>query len=123
MQFVQRIRNVWPWLPAFRAVAETEHLPTAAHELGIVPSALSRTVKLLEDELGISLFDRTGKALVLNEAGRTLLAAVRTAMRLLDEAVAAATSDQPRGTVTAMACGDLADAILVPACAVLATHN
>ena len=49
MHFVHRVRTIWSWLPAFRAVAEAEHLPTAAHELGIVPSSLSRTVKQIED--------------------------------------------------------------------------
>lgn len=53
MHFVHRVRTIWSWLPAFRAVAEVEHLPTAAQELGIVPSSLSRTVKQIEDELGL----------------------------------------------------------------------
>jgi DNA-binding transcriptional LysR family regulator len=116
MHFTQRIRSVWPWLPAFRAVAETEHLPTAAHELGVVPSSLSRSIKLLEDELGLPLFERANKALVLNSAGRELLAAVREAMRLLDDALGRATSDELRGHVVGVACADLAHALFAPAC-------
>lgn len=106
-------------MPAFRAVAETEHLPTAAQELGVVPSSLSRSIKLLEDELGLPLFERANKALVLNAAGRELLAAVREAMRLLDDALARATSDELRGHVVGVACADLAHALLSPACAEL----
>ncbi len=121
VQFARRLRHLWSWLPAFRAVAETEHLPTAAAELGIVPSALSRTVKLLEDELGVALFDRSGKTLVLNDAGRTLVDAVREAMRLIDDALGSATRDELRGSVTAVACGDLAGVVLAPACARVAT--
>src|SRR5215217_4851914 len=116
MHFTQRIRSVWPWLPAFRAVAETEHLPTAANELGVVPSSLSRSIKLLEDELGMALFERANKALVLNTAGRELLAAVREAMRLLDDALGRAASDELRGHVVGVACADLAQALLSPAC-------
>ncbi len=117
MQLLYRVRAVWSWLPAFRVVAETEHLPTAAQQLGLVPSSLSRTIKLLEDELGVTLFERTGKALVLNDAGRHLLVSVRDAMRVLDEAIGVATADDLRGNVVAAACSDLATAILVPACA------
>jgi DNA-binding transcriptional LysR family regulator len=119
MHFTQRIRSLWPWLPAFRAVAETEHLPTAAHELGVVPSSLSRSIKLLEDELGVPLFERASKSLVLNAAGRELLVTVREAMRLLDDALARATSDELRGHVVGVACADLSHALLAPACAVL----
>lgn len=123
MHFVHRVRTIWSWLPAFRAVAEAEHLPTAAQELGIVPSSLSRTVKQVEDELGIPLFDRTSKALVLNQAGRTLLIAVREAMRIVDDALGAAVGDDLVGHVGAVASSDLVHAVLIPAGASLAaTH-
>ncbi len=123
MQFVHRLRTAWPWLPAFRAVAETEHLPTAAHQLDVVPSSLSRTVKLLEDELGVALFDRTGKTLVLNDAGRTILAAVRDAMRSLDEAFTRAAGNELRGNIGAVASSDLAYTLLAPACAELVSSQ
>ena len=123
MKFAQRIRTLWPWLPAFRAVGETQHLPTAAQQLGVVPSSLSRTVKLVEDEVGIALFDRTTKALVLNEAGRIVLAAVREAMRIVDDALVTAIGDELRGHVGAIATSDLLHAILIPAAARLATAH
>jgi DNA-binding transcriptional LysR family regulator len=123
MQFVRRVRTIWSWLPTFRAVAETEHLPTAAQELHVVPSSLSRTVKLLEDELGVPLFDRSAKSLVLNEAGRRLLAATRDAMRLVDEALVHATGDAMRGTITAVASRDIATAVFPRACAALSNRH
>lgn len=123
MHFVHRVRTIWSWLPAFRAVAEAEHLPTAAQELGIVPSSLSRTVKQVEDELGISLFDRTSKALVLNQAGRTLVTAVREAMRIIDDALGVAVGDDLLGHVGAVANSDLVHAVLIPAGASLATSH
>jgi len=117
MQFVHRVRTIWSWLPAFRAVAETEHLPTAAQQLGIVPSSLSRAVKQLEDELGIALFDRVPKGLALNASGRALLGAVREAMRLVDDAIGVAIADELHGSVAAVATSDIVDAVLVPAAA------
>ena len=123
MHFVHRVRTIWSWLPAFRAVAEAEHLPTAAQELGIVPSSLSRTVRQIEDELGLQLFDRTTKALVLNQAGRTLVIAVREAMRIIDDALGAAVGDDLVGQVGAVASRDLVQAVLIPAGASLGeTH-
>jgi len=75
------VAQLWDWLPAFRAVAETEHLPTAAIAMRVAPSALSRAVGLLEDAVGHLLFERTGRRLVLNDRGALLLEAVRDAMR------------------------------------------
>lgn len=85
MERAYRISNLWNWLPAFRTVAETEHLPTAARALHVSPSALSRSVKHLENEVGHPLFDRDGRRMKLNRAGEQLLAAVRDAMRRVDD--------------------------------------
>jgi DNA-binding transcriptional LysR family regulator len=123
MQLIRRVRAIWSWLPTFRAVAETEHLPTAAHELEVAPSSLSRTVKLLEEELGVPLFDRTTKTLLLNETGRRLLAATRDAMRIVDEALISATGDEMRGDITAVASPDIAYATLPRACAAIANRH
>ena len=81
MERTQQLQQFWSWLPAFRAVAETEHLPTAAKALHTSASSLSRSVRLLEDALGVPLFDRSGRALRLNDEGRAFLEAVRSAMR------------------------------------------
>jgi len=85
MERARRLTQFWNWLPAFRAVAETEHLPSAAHQLGISPQALSRTIKLLEDELEIELFHRRGRGLSLSDAGHAFLGSVRDAMRRVDD--------------------------------------
>ncbi|MFH8240193.1 LysR family transcriptional regulator [Streptomyces sp. NPDC018321] len=49
----------------------------ARHEL-IVQSALSTSVRNLERELGADLFDRTGRRVVLTEAGRVAIGTIRT---------------------------------------------
>jgi len=81
MDRTRQVSQLWNWLPAFRVVAETQHLPTASEALGVSPSALSRTIGLLEDELGQPLFRRAGRRLELNTSGERLLAATRDAMR------------------------------------------
>src|SRR2546428_9641776 len=75
------LHAVWSWLPAFRAVAETQHVGKAAKLLRVTPPAVSRTVRLLEDYIGAQLFSRAGRQLVLNSAGAPLLAPIREAMR------------------------------------------
>jgi DNA-binding transcriptional LysR family regulator len=82
-----RLSHLWTWLPSFRAVAETEHLPTAARAMGLTPSALSRSVAQLEAAVETKLFARVGRRLQLEPAGRELLAAVRDAMRRIDDSV------------------------------------
>lgn len=88
---------VWNWLPAFRAVAETEHLPTAGEMMSVTPPALSRSVGNLEDALGRELFARRGRSLVLNDDGQRMLTAVRTAMRTIHDALEALAGEQFRG--------------------------
>ena len=81
MKRAAEIGEFWNWLPAFRAVAELEHLPSAAKQMSVSASALSRSVRLLEAEVGTPLFDREGRNLVLNDSGILLLDAVLEAMR------------------------------------------
>jgi DNA-binding transcriptional LysR family regulator len=114
---VRRLHALWSWLPAFRAVAETQHLPTAGEALATSPSALSRSIKLLEEEVGQSLFDRGGRTLELNAAGERLLLAVRTAMRTLDEALASIGAGQLVGPVQVSVPGPFAPVYVLPALA------
>ena len=60
-------------LRAFEAAARHESFSTAAEELHVSPGAVSRHVKLLEEHLGVALFRRRPRGLVLTEAGRKLL--------------------------------------------------
>ncbi|MDY4031914.1 MAG: LysR family transcriptional regulator [Pyramidobacter sp.] len=57
----------------FAKVAELEHMTQAARELNISESALSRTIRQLEEELGTRLFERRGRNIVLTESGALLL--------------------------------------------------
>jgi LysR family transcriptional activator of nhaA len=57
----------------FWAVAHEGSLARASERLHISPSALSIQIQTLEEQLGHALFDREGRKLVLNEAGRLAL--------------------------------------------------
>ncbi len=57
----------------FLKVAETEHMTRAAESLHIAQPALSKTIKNLEEDLGLPLFDRVGNRIELNEAGKIFL--------------------------------------------------
>lgn len=115
----ERLGNLWNWLIAFRAVAETEHLPSASAALSVSPSALSRTIRLLEEEVEQKLFDRVGRGIVLNNAGQTLLIAVRNAMRLTDEGISILKDQQFAGPVTVAVSGPFAPLYVLPALAPL----
>ncbi len=60
-------------LKYFKVLAEKENMSKAANELHIAQSALSRTLSNLEKELDVTLFDRVGKFIHLNDSGRILL--------------------------------------------------
>ncbi len=99
MDHLRRLSDFWNWLPAYRAVAETEHVRTAAEKLRISPSALSRSIGLLEESVGTQLFDREGRGIRLNPAGRTFLDSLRAAMRLVDEGLKSVESSEFIGSV------------------------
>lgn len=60
-------------LNAFVAVAEQASFSLAADALHLTQPAVSKRIATLEDVLGVRLFDRIGRRVVLTEAGHTLL--------------------------------------------------
>jgi LysR family transcriptional regulator, nitrogen assimilation regulatory protein len=71
---------------AFLAIADTGSVTRAAELLHIVQPAVSRQLKLLEDDVGAPLFDRDRRGMQLTEAGHILLERARRALRELDAA-------------------------------------
>ncbi len=59
-------------LRTFAAVAESGGVSRAAHRVALTPSAVSQSLAALEASLGVRLFDRVGRRLVLTQEGRTL---------------------------------------------------
>ena len=71
-------------LKYFRAVAEQEHVTKAAKKLFVSQSAVSRAVTQLEEELGVALFHRQGRAVILSRHGKTFLDFVTRAQGILE---------------------------------------
>ena len=70
------------WLRTFIEVARLEHLGRAAEVLHADQSTVSRKIARLEQEVGVSLFERIGRSIRLTQAGRRFLP---RAERLLNE--------------------------------------
>ena len=121
LERARRLAEFWNWLPAFRAVAETGHLGEASRALNVSPSALSRTIRLLESRLGRPLFDRVGRRIVLNSDGRRLVTSVRDAMRRIDDEVDGLTRPDPRIRISAGAL--LVRWLLLPTLAALRSRD
>lgn len=71
---------------SFEAAARHLSFTKAAEELFVTQSAVSRSIKALEDHLGVPLFQRRHRALLLTEAGQTLYRAASEAIQRLREA-------------------------------------
>jgi len=72
-------------LQYFLAVARLEHMTEAARSLHVTQSSLSKTIQRLEEDLGVPLFDRTGRNLRLNEFGRRFLRRAERALFELEQ--------------------------------------
>lgn len=73
----QAISFDWNQVRAFLATAEEGSLSAAARALGQTQPTLSRQVAALEADLGVTLFERAGRAMALTQAGLELLEHVR----------------------------------------------
>jgi DNA-binding transcriptional LysR family regulator len=88
-------------LRAFAAVAEHLSFSRAAEELGVSPSALSQTIRGLEDRVGQRLLNRTTRSVSLTEAGTELLGEIGPALDTLKDAftMARRAPGEPSGTL------------------------
>lgn len=107
-------RNIWNWLPAFLEVAETGSVARAAQSLSVTPAAISRTLRLLQDEVGAPLFNRVGRQLVLNATGAALRDAVRSASTAVESGLSEALGDPFVGPLRVASLGVLTEHFVVP---------
>ena len=83
-------------LRAFEAAARHLSFKLAAHELHVTPAAVGQQVKALEARLGVQLFERLHKQLILTAAGQAYLPGVSKGFRHIAEATSQL---KPEGTV------------------------
>ncbi len=69
----------------FQTVARMQHMTRAAGVLQIAQPALSATIAKLEEDLGVPLFNRTGRNIVLNEYGKAFLKRADRALKEIEE--------------------------------------
>jgi len=102
-------------LRCFVAVAEELHFGKAAQKLAMMPSALGRHVRLLEEDLGTRLLERTTRHVALTERGAAFLDDARALLAQADR-LASRTRAQARGKAAGIRIGaiDSASAGLVP---------
>jgi DNA-binding transcriptional LysR family regulator len=85
-------------LEIFRAVVQEGGVVRAAGKLNRVQSNVTTRIKQLEERLGLQLFRRQGRSLVLSPEGERLLSYAQRLFRLADEAESELRSGQPMGT-------------------------
>jgi DNA-binding transcriptional LysR family regulator len=74
-------------LKAFLVIAETQTFTAGARRLNITQAAISMQIRQLEDELGIQLFTRTPRRVIITEAGQALLGRARKILNEHDGAI------------------------------------
>jgi DNA-binding transcriptional LysR family regulator len=108
-------------LLAFRAVALERSFTRAAAQIGVSPSALSHTIRALEERLGLRLLTRTTRSVVASEAGERLLGAIGPHFDGIEAELAALNElrDKPAGSIRITTGVHAAQAIVWPALAKL----
>jgi DNA-binding transcriptional LysR family regulator len=106
-------------LSAFVAVARAQSFTRAAAQLGVSPSALSHTMRGLEERLGMRLLSRTTRSVAPTEAGERLLQSIAPHLEEIDAQLAALDDirDRPAGNLRITASQHAASAVLYPAIA------
>lgn len=103
-------------LSVFVCTAQQLNFSKAAIELGLTPSALSHSVKALENRLGVRLFNRTTRSVALTEAGERLYARLKPAFRDIDDALEDLNHfrDKPSGNLRITSGRQACELVLLP---------
>lgn len=75
----------WQRLEYFQTMAKVQHMTRAAEMLSISQPALSRSIAGLEEEIGVPLFDRQGRSIVLNRYGHMFLQRVNRIIKEMND--------------------------------------
>ena len=104
-------------LIAFRAIARERSFTRAAAQIGVSPSALSHTIRGLEERIGVRLLTRTTRSVAPTQAGERLLATIGPRLDEIEAEVTAVIElrDKPAGTIRITTGVHAAQSILWPA--------
>lgn len=110
-------REDWGSLAAFAVVAEERSFTRASVRLGVSPSALSHTMRRLEQRLGMQLLARSTRSVSTTQAGERLLARLNPAISEISTAIEQLReiSGRPSGHIRISASGEAARRIIAPA--------
>lgn len=103
-------------LQLFLAVARDQSFTKAAAKLGVTPSALSHTIRALEERLGVRLLARTTRNVAPTAAGQKLMLSIGPLFDQIATEMEALTAlrDKPTGTIRITCSDDAAESILRP---------
>jgi LysR family transcriptional regulator, glycine cleavage system transcriptional activator len=101
-------------LRAFESAARHLSVKIAAEELCVTPGAVSQMLKVLEEHLGVKLFERVNRGILLTQAGREYLPPIRNAFRQIGEASKRVAASNDTGLLTLSVTPFFASAWLVP---------
>ena len=107
-------RQIWNRLPVFLEVAETGSIGAAAKRLGLTRAAVSRTLRLLQEEVGSPLFNREGRRLILNSNGLAFQRHLRQASSAVEEGLSEMLDDAFVGRLSVASLGVLTERFVVP---------
>ncbi len=101
-------------LRAFEAAARHQSFTRAAEELNVTQTAISHQIKRLEEQLGLRLFIRRNRRLLLTEEAQAYLPALRAAFDQLNEATERLLRRDSQGRLTVSTLNSFATKWLVP---------
>ena len=101
-------------LRAFDAAAQHLSFKMAAEDLSVTPAAISQQIRSLEEFLGVELFRRTNRSLVLTEAAQLALAPLKDGFEKMEEAVDILTASHSANVVKVSVSPSFASKWLVP---------
>src|SRR5580704_12105121 len=103
-------------LLAFLAVGQERSFTRAAAKLGVSQSALSHTIRGLEERLGVRLLSRTTRSVAPTDAGERLIRTVGPRLEEIDAELAALTElrEKPAGTIRITVGEHAAEAVIWP---------
>ena len=89
-------RGEYDDLAAFAVVASELSFRRAASRIGVTPSALSHTIRLLEERVGTRLLNRTTRSVALTDAGRRLREQIQPAIGQIESALQSLDAERER---------------------------